>query len=159
MYNVLKIKDSDKMRIRIYTDGACSRNPGPGGYAAIILKPDTMIRVSGNELNTTNNRMELKAVVESLKAALKLPFKRFDVYSDSAYVVNAVKCGWVKRWQANHWKTVKDSDVKNKDLWLELLKLLNTEHVVNIVKVKGHDGDFYNDAVDRMAKQEVQCII
>ena len=144
------------MKIRIYTDGACSGNPGPGGWGAVILFENEKQLISGNEHPTTNNRMELKAVVEALKIALQFS-KKIDIYSDSAYVVNTIKNKWYKNWSLNGWKTVKKEDVKNKDLWVELIELLG-HHPINLVKVKGHSGDKNNELVDKLAKREVERI-
>lgn len=144
------------MKIRIYTDGACSGNPGPGGWAAVILFPNEKQEISGAEEETTNNRMELKAAVEALSLAIKLGHKKIDLYSDSAYVVNAVKNKWIKKWGENGWKTTKREDVKNKDLWLKLIDLLSKSNEINFIKVKGHSGDKNNERVDALAKREVE---
>ncbi|MCX7924152.1 MAG: ribonuclease HI [Clostridia bacterium] len=144
------------MKTRIFTDGACSGNPGPGGWAAIILLPNDRQQITGFEEETTNNRMELKAAVESLKLALSLGQKKVDIYSDSAYVVNAVKNKWLKKWGENGWKTVSREDVKNKDLWLQLVNLLEKSRDINFIKIKGHSGDKHNEAVDKLAKREIE---
>lgn len=144
------------MKMRIYTDGACSGNPGPGGWAAVILLDEDKQEISGYEDNTTNNRMELVAVVESLRLALSISSQKIDIYSDSAYVVNAVRHQWVKKWARNGWKTVNKSDVKNKDLWIKLLALLKLSPDINLVKVAGHSGNKYNDIVDNLAKREIE---
>lgn len=143
------------MKIRVYTDGACSGNPGPGGWAALILLDDDRQEISGFEKDTTNNRMELLAVVEAIKLVLSLGHKKIDVYSDSAYVVNAVKQNWMKKWSYNGWKTSSQTDVKNKDLWIRLANLLKESKDIKLVKVAGHSGDKNNDTVDRLAKREV----
>lgn len=142
------------MKIRIYTDGACRGNPGPGGWGAIILLKEKRQEISGNEEYTTNNRMELKAVIEAIKHIKHLKCKTIEIYSDSAYVVNAVKNGWLKRWKWNGWKTRADEMVKNQDLWKEMDKLLS-EHRINIVKIKGHSGDKHNERVDIIAKEAI----
>jgi ribonuclease HI len=144
------------MKVRVFTDGACSGNPGPGGWAAVLLFPDGSQEISGYEASTTNNRMELRAVLEALKVALSLGYTRIEVYSDSAYVVNAVKNEWFKKWSLNGWKTVKGDDVKNKDLWGRLKLLLQRSAHINFVKIKGHSGDKYNERVDMLAKQEIE---
>lgn len=144
------------MKIRIYTDGACSGNPGPGGWAAIILFEHDKQEISGYELDTTNNRMELRAAVEALQLSLNLGHKKIDLYSDSAYVVNAVKNKWIKKWGENGWKTVNREPVKNKDLWLKLVSLLSKSSDINFIKVKGHSGDKNNEKVDTLAKREVE---
>lgn len=146
------------MKIRVYTDGACSENPGPGGWAAVILFPEVKKEISGNEEYTTNNRMELMAVIRGLASALKDDiYNKVDVYSDSAYVVNAIKKGWLHKWKFNNWKTVQGDNVKNKDLWEKLDKLMykHNSTSINFIKVKGHSNDKYNEICDRLAKQEV----
>lgn len=143
------------MKIRIYTDGACSGNPGPGGWAAVVLLDEDRQEISGYEENTTNNRMELIAVVESLRLVLSLKHYKIDIYSDSAYVVNAVKNQWIRKWANNGWKTTSQSDVKNKDLWQQLLNLLKQSPNISLVKVAGHSGNKYNDIVDGLAKREI----
>lgn len=151
------------MRIRIFTDGACSENPGPGGWAAVFNSESKCKTISGNETMTTNNRMELKAVIESFKKALALNKKskgniEFELYSDSAYVVNSINNGWIEKWQQNDWKTTKDEDVKNKDLWKEFISLRNmmiaNKVSMKIIKIKGHTGNSFNELVDRIAKEE-----
>ncbi len=107
--------------VTIYTDGACSGNPGPGGWGAILMYKDNKKEISGGKDNTTNNVMELTAVIEALKL-LKFPCK-VNIYSDSAYVVNAFLQKWILSWQKNNWKTADKKDVKNKELWQELVKL------------------------------------
>jgi ribonuclease HI len=144
------------MKIRIFTDGACSGNPGPGGWAAIILFPNDRQEISGFEEDTTNNRMELRAAVEALKLTLSMGHSKIDIYSDSAYVVNAVKNNWIKKWGSNGWKTVGHEDVKNKDLWLKLVDLLDRARDVNFIKVKGHSGDKNNERVDKLARKEIE---
>lgn len=143
------------MKIRAYTDGACSGNPGPGGWASIILLPHDKQEISGFEFDSTNNRMELKAVVETIRLALSMGYTRVDIYSDSAYVVNAVKKEWLKKWGHNGWQTVDGKPVKNKDLWLRLVELLSKSKYINIIKIKGHSDDKNNDLADKLAKREV----
>ena len=120
--------------ITIYTDGACSGNPGPGGWGAILMFGDTKKEISGGLDNTTNNVMELTAVIESLKM-LKRPC-RVDLYSDSAYVVNAFLQKWIYGWIKKNWKTAGNDPVKNKELWQELYGLTKIHHVT-FHKVKG----------------------
>lgn len=148
------------MKIRIYTDGACSGNPGPGGWGAIILLPNSREELAGNEDCTTNNRMELKAVLESVKRMHELEYIKVDIYSDSAYVVNAVKNKWLKKWYHNGWKTVRGENVKNTDLWEELYDLLDSDLGIEFafIKVKGHSGDKNNELVDKLAKTEVDRV-
>ncbi len=149
------------MKIRIFTDGACSENPGPGGWAAVFNTNNRCTTIKGHEVETTNNRMELKAVVESFRKILSKRVKEnveFELYSDSAYVVNAINNHWIDKWQQNDWKTTKNDDVKNKDLWEELCVLKNKARslgiYVNIIKIKGHSGNTFNELVDKLAKEE-----
>ena len=135
-------------KIIIYTDGACSGNPGPGGWAAILRYGAHERVISGSEAHTTNNRMEMRAAVEAL-AALKEPV-RAKIHTDSAYLSRAFKDGWIDRWQKNGWKTSSKKPVENKDLWVRLLELMK-DHRVEWVKVKGHADDPTNNRVDRLA--------
>jgi len=134
--------------VTIYTDGACSGNPGPGGWAAILIVGTVEKELSGGEANTTNNRMELLAVIKGLEA-LTRPCK-VKVYSDSAYVVNAFLQNWIGKWQKNGWVNSAKAEVANKDLWQTLLKLTST-HEVEFIKVKGHANDKYNNRCDELA--------
>lgn len=134
--------------ITIYTDGACSGNPGPGGWAGILMFGAHERLVSGGEKETTNNRMELRAVVESLRA-LKEPC-RVLLHSDSAYIVNAFNDGWIDNWIRRGWKTAGKKPVKNRDLWEALLTLME-DHDVQFVKVKGHADNDLNNRVDALA--------
>lgn len=144
------------MKVRIYTDGACSGNPGPGGWAAIMLFDNSRQEISGYEPDTTNNRMELTAAVEALKLAITLKCDNIEIYSDSAYVVNAIKKEWLKKWKLNGWKTAEDKDVKNRDLWERLDKFMQRVHKTNFVKIKGHTGHKHNERVDLLAKKEIE---
>lgn len=141
-----------KKIVEIYTDGACSGNPGPGGWAAVLMYGDKKKEISGGESQTTNQRMEMKAAVEALKA-LKYPCQ-VSLYSDSAYLVNAFNQGWLDRWQKNGWKTSQKKPVENKDLWEELLTLTE-KHRVKFVKVKGHADNVYNNRCDELARAEI----
>lgn len=136
-------------KVTIYTDGACSGNPGKGGWGSILIYGDVVKELSGGEDNTTNNRMELKAVIEALKA-LKSPCE-VEIYSDSAYVVNAFTQKWIDNWIKNNWKTADKKSVKNVDLWQELLVLIKT-HNVTFKKVKGHSDNELNERCDKLAK-------
>ena len=138
--------------VTIYTDGACSGNPGPGGWGAILMYKGNKKEISGAKKDTTNNVMELTAVIEALKL-LKYPCK-VKLYSDSAYVVNAFLQHWVVNWQKNNWKTADKSDVKNKELWQELVDLTNT-HNVTFIKVKGHSDNEYNNRCDELARKAI----
>ena len=138
-------------KVEIYTDGACSGNPGNGGYCAILMYKGAEKVVSGAELETTNNRMELLAVIKGLEA-LKEPCE-VDLYSDSQYVVDAFIKGWITDWQARGWRTSSKAEVKNVDLWQDLLKL-TAEHKVNFIKVKGHSDNEFNNRCDKIARSE-----
>ena len=137
--------------VTIYTDGACSGNPGPGGWASILMAGGAKKELSGGEANTTNNRMELMAVIEGLRA-LKRPCK-VDVYSDSAYVVNAFSQNWIDKWVRNGWKNSAKAEVANSDLWKELISL-TTMHNVTFHKVKGHADNEFNNRCDELAVAE-----
>lgn len=151
------------MLVRIFTDGACSENPGPGGWAAVFNTPKKCYTMSGSESSTTNNRMELKAVIKAFEKILSIEKGRtthhgYELYSDSAYVVNSVNSGWIAKWQRNNWKTTKNDDVKNRDLWEEFMvlsdKIKGAGIRVEIIKVKGHAGNTFNEMVDKLARQE-----
>ncbi len=134
--------------VKLYTDGACSGNPGPGGYGAILIFNGKEKEISGGEKETTNNKMEIMAVLEGLKM-LKEPCE-VTVYSDSAYVVNSIDKGWIYGWKKNNWKKSDKSTVKNIELWEEMLRLMNI-HKVKFVKVKGHSDNEYNNRCDALA--------
>lgn len=138
--------------VEIYTDGACSGNPGPGGWAAILKYQDVEKAISGRVPGTTNNRMELYSVISALRL-LKGPCE-LKIHSDSAYLIDAFNRGWLKSWQAKGWKTTGKEPVKNQDLWRELLEL-SAPHKVTWVKVKGHADDAYNNACDALARGEI----
>lgn len=143
-------------KITLYTDGACSGNPGVGGWGSILIFENKEKELSGGELLTTNNKMELMAVISGLKA-LKEPCE-VDIYSDSAYVVNAFLNNWIENWKKNGWKTSNKSDVQNKDLWLELIALTHT-HKIIWHKVKGHADNELNNRCDKLARNEVEKIL
>lgn len=134
--------------VEIFTDGACSGNPGPGGYGAILRYKGKEKEISGGEPHTTNNRMELLAVINALKL-LKEPCE-VQLYSDSQYVCNAFNLGWVEKWKSKNWMRTKNESVKNPDLWKELYSLCQT-HKVTYNWVKGHDGHSENERCDRLA--------
>ena len=141
--------------IEIYTDGACSFNPGPGGWGAILIYNGVEKKISGGEQNTTNNRMELLAVINALlclkeKCSVK-------IYSDSAYVVNAYLQKWVDNWKANGWKK-QNKQVKNVELWQQLDNLVQS-NLVEFIKVNGHSDNAYNNECDKMARAEVDKIL
>lgn len=141
-----------RKKVEIYTDGACSGNPGAGGFAAILIYKGIEKIVKGREERTTNNRMELRAIIEGLKA-LKVPCN-VRLYSDSAYAINAFNQGWLDNWIANSWHTADRKDVLNVDLWEELVKLTQI-HNVEFIKVKGHSDNEYNNKCDQIARQEI----
>ena len=141
------------MNVTIYTDGACSGNPGPGGYGAILMYGQHKKELSGGERNTTNNRMELMGVITALKA-LNRPCT-VDLYTDSQYVVNAIEKGWARKWQANGWMRNKKEPALNSDLWQILLELLEL-HSVTFHWVKGHAANPYNNRCDELAVLESQ---
>ena len=136
----------------IYTDGACSGNPGPGGWGAIIVDGGIEREISGGEPSTTNQRMELRAAVEALRA---LPSPRaVDLHSDSAYLVNCFRDRWYERWQRNGWKNAQGKPVDNRDLWEDLIALTEA-HDVAWIKVAGHSGHALNDRVDALARAAI----
>ena len=138
-------------KVVLYTDGACSGNPGPGGYGAVLIYGGVEKEIFGGEKSTTNNKMEMMAVIKGLEA-LKEPCE-VEVYSDSAYIVNAIEQGWIDSWKKNGWKKADKKPVKNVDLWEKLLELMD-KHKVIFNKVKGHADDEYNNRCDRIAVRE-----
>ena len=138
-------------KVVLYTDGACSGNPGPGGYGAVLIYGGVEKEIFGGEKSTTNNKMEMMAVIKGLEA-LKEPCE-VEVYSDSAYIVNAIEQGWIDSWKKNGWKKADKKPVKNVDLWERLLELMQ-KHSVTFNKVKGHADDEYNNRCDRIAVRE-----
>lgn len=149
--------------IKVYTDGACSGNPGPGGWAFIICKDEEILQCSGAGVgNTTNNRMELMAVIKALEEITKINNEGvmpFQIISDSAYVINAINLHWIGLWNSNGWKTSKGDKVKNSDLWIRLLDLKakcgRQNKTLTFEKIKGHNGNYFNEWVDSMARNEV----
>ena len=138
--------------IKIYTDGSCLSNPGNGGWAAIIIKDDKITEISGNEKNTTNNRMELLAPISALS---KIEDKEnIEIYTDSKYVKQGIT-EWINNWKSNGWKTSKKEDVKNKDLWTQLDELNNSLDV-QWNWVKAHVGNEFNEKVDLLAKKAAE---
>ncbi len=137
--------------VTLYTDGACSGNPGPGGWGSILMLGENRKEISGGSPNTTNNIMELTAVIEGLKI-LKRPCK-VQVFSDSAYVVNGFVQKWIYGWMKNNWKNSSGEPVKNKELWQELYSLTKI-HEVTFNKVKGHSTDEFNNRCDELARME-----
>ena len=154
--------------IKIFTDGACSGNPGIGGWSSIFCFPSGVKIYSGNAMHTTNNRMELTAIVKTLAFILILQDKnewiknevdQFKICSDSAYCINAINNGWIQKWRMNKWKTQSKEDVKNKDLWLLFWRsyLICKDKIPSIIfeKVAGHSGNPQNELADKVARKEV----
>ena len=146
----------DKAEVIIYTDGACSGNPGPGGWGAILIWNGKEKELSGGDAQTTNNRMEMKAVIEALKA-LKKPCK-VSIHSDSALIINAMTKGWIQNWQKRGWRKADKKPVENKELWVDMLKVMNP-HQITWVKVKAHAGVELNERVDKLAVNESKKFI
>lgn len=144
--------EKQKKQVTIYTDGACSGNPGNGGWGAILMYGKTKKEISGAEKDTTNNRMELTAVISALKL-LKEPCI-VDLYSDSAYVVNAFLEDWISGWKAKNWQGSNKKVVKNLDLWQTLVALTEI-HDVNFIKVKGHADNEFNNRCDELATSAI----
>ena len=141
------------MKYTIYTDGACSGNPGPGGWGAVIFDQDKkQNNISGNEKNTTNNRMELMAPIMALKK-IKLKSK-VTIFTDSIYVKNGIT-QWIKKWEKNNWKNANKKPVKNKDLWIKLNDLCK-KYKVDWKWIKGHSNNEYNDLADDLATRAIQ---
>lgn len=143
---------SDKLpEVILYTDGACSGNPGPGGWGALLIWNGKEKELSGGEKDTTNNRMEMRAVIEGLKA-LNKPC-RVKIHSDSALIINAFTKGWVKNWQRRGWRKADKKPVENRELWQEIIDAMNHHHV-DWIKVKGHSDNILNNRVDELAVRE-----
>ncbi|MBR5155419.1 MAG: ribonuclease HI [Clostridia bacterium] len=140
-------------KVEIFTDGACSGNPGPGGYGTILRFGNHEKELSGGDRETTNNRMELTAAIVGLEA-LKEPCS-VTLYSDSKYLIDAVNCGWAVRWRENGWMRTKREKAQNPDLWERLLDLIE-KHEVTFVWVKGHAGHPENERCDRLAVLETE---
>ena len=153
------------MIVRMFTDGACSNNPGPGGYAALITTTLGTKVISGFEMETTNNRMELMAVIKGIEEVMNIIFleeqkiKKLEIISDSAYVVNAINQNWLQSWKTNGFKTKDNKPIKNIEIWqkldeqLETLKFIEVEVV--FTKIKGHNGNYFNEMVDKIARKQI----
>lgn len=137
--------------ITIYTDGACSGNPGPGGWGAVLIYGNAHKEMSGGEPATTNNRMEMMAVIAALQSLTQKCHVR--LHSDSAYVINCFKQKWYEKWERNGWMTSGKKPVENQDLWQRMLEVVR-RHKVEWIKVKGHSGDEWNDRCDELARNE-----
>ena len=144
----------DSINYIIYTDGACLGNPGKGGWAAIIIEPTGEREIVGYEKSTTNNRMELKAVIEALKE-IEVN-SQISLFSDSKYVIDGIT-KWIKNWKINDWKTTDKKEIKNLDLWMDLDKL-TSKFKITWNWVKAHSTDEYNNKVDRLARNEAEKI-
>jgi ribonuclease HI len=140
-------------QVEIYTDGACSGNPGPGGWGAVLIYGERKVEISGFEKETTNNKMELTAALEALRR-LKEPCN-INLYSDSAYLINAFLQGWIDKWIKNGWKRNKNEEVKNLELWKELVSLSNY-HTIKWIKVKGHADNENNNLCDKLATSAIK---
>ncbi|WP_370273166.1 ribonuclease HI [Wolbachia endosymbiont of Oedothorax gibbosus] len=146
----------EKKKVTIYTDGACSGNPGPGGWAAVVMYENKSVfikkRISGGEENTTNNKMELKAVINGLKM-LKISCKVI-LHTDSLYIKQGIT-EWINKWKINGWRTANKSPVKNMELWKELDEVA-LHHDINWKWVRAHNGNTYNEEADRLARKETK---
>jgi len=146
--------DKEMEQIEIYTDGACKGNPGPGGWGALLRSGTHEKEIFGGERHTTNNRMEITAVIESLKLVKKKA--KVCIYTDSTYVKDGIS-SWIKQWKINGWKTAAKKPVKNEELWREL-DLLVSQHQIEWVWVKGHAGDEGNERADALANKGVTTV-
>ena len=146
--------DKEMEQIEIYTDGACKGNPGPGGWGALLRSGEHEKEIFGGERHTTNNRMEITAVIESLKLVKKK--SKVCIYTDSTYVKDGIS-SWIKQWKINGWKTAAKKPVKNEELWKEL-DLLVSQHQIEWVWVKGHAGDEGNERADALANKGVTTV-
>ena len=150
------MSDSDQKTnipsVTIYTDGACSGNPGLGGWGAILIYKNQKKEIMGGEQESTNNRMEMTAVISALNTLKRE--SEVDLYTDSRYVIDGIT-KWINKWKINDWVTSAKKNVENKDLWL-LLDQASNDHYVSWHWVKGHDGNTYNERADELARQAIQ---
>lgn len=144
--------DNNIPQVDIWTDGACLSNPGPGGWASKLISKSRSKLLQGGAIGTTNNRMELTAVIEGLSALKIIPCE-VNIYSDSKYVVDAFNQHWIDSWQRDGWRTSNSREVKNSDLWMELIALVR-KHYVHFHWVKGHANNYINNEVDQIANQQ-----
>jgi len=142
--------------VTMYTDGACSGNPGPGGWGVVLIEDGREMELSGGETPTTNQRMELTAPIEGLRA-LGPGRRRVAIYSDSAYVINCFRDKWYERWRKNGWVNSQKKPVENRDLWERLIALVE-QHDVTWHKVAGHSGDPLNDRADALARGAIKGV-
>jgi ribonuclease HI len=140
----------------VFTDGACSGNPGPGGWGALVRRGDTQYTLAGAELATTNNRMELMAVIKALDSIADMAAV-IVVTTDSRYVQDGIS-SWIKNWKINNWQTAARQPVKNRDLWMQLDSVV-AQHNVTWKWVKGHSGHIENDLVDKLARDAIQSLL
>ena len=143
--------DKIDSKIEIYTDGACLGNPGPGGWGAILLYKEHQKKISGKEKDTTNNRMEMRAVIEALRSLKKST--EAVVYTDSKYVLEGIT-KWIFSWKKNGWRNANRKEIKNIDLWQDL-DVEVSKHKIEWVWVKGHNGNHFNELVDKLARNAV----
>lgn len=145
-------------KLDVFTDGGCSGNPGPGGWAFVVIESGTVLSCSsGGEPDTTNNKMELTAVINAIKACNLIGSTDINVYTDSQYVKNGIT-QWISNWKKNGWKTSSKEPVKNKDLW-EQLDCLENSNKIDWNWVKGHAGVEYNEMCDSMVRSEMQRFV
>ncbi len=142
-----------KGTVVLYTDGACSGNPGKGGWGSIIIENGVEKVMSGGEMETTNNQMELMSVIQGIEYLGE--GKKINVFSDSAYVVNAFNWGWIEKWKKTHWRNSDGNIIANKDLWFRLLDAIAKHREVVFTKVKGHADNDYNNRCDALARNEI----
>lgn len=142
--------------IKIYTDGACSKNPGPGGWGAVLIYKSHRKEISGADAQTTNNRMELTAVIKALEC-LKEKCK-IELFTDSKYVCDSIKKGWAESWRNNNWKKSDKKPAINADLWEILLNLIS-KHDITFNWVKGHAGNIENERCDELATSEIKKLV
>lgn len=143
--------DHDCNKIKIFTDGACKGNPGPGGWGVVIISQKSRKELKGYESSTTNNRMELVAVIRALKSIITP--SNIEITTDSKYVKNGIT-EWIKNWERNNWQTAQKKPVKNKELWIELNKLTKG-HNITWEWVKGHSGHYENERADTLANEAI----
>ncbi len=140
-------------QVEVYTDGACSHNPGPGGWGVVLIYGPHIKELSGFEPHSTNQRMELTAAIKGLEQLKERTKVR--LYSDSAYLINAFNLGWIDNWQKNGWRNSRGNPVSNSDLWKALIEL-SEKHEIEWIKVKGHSTDKWNNRCDELAKEAIR---
>lgn len=140
-------------QVEVYTDGACSHNPGPGGWGVVLIYGPHIKELSGFEPHTTNQRMELTAAIKGLEQLKERT--RVRLYSDSAYLINGFTLGWIDNWQENGWRNSRGDPVSNSDLWKALIEL-SRKHEIEWIKVKGHSTNKWNNHCDELARQAIR---